>query len=147
MFRLIFIAIFGLCPKIFIDWTNASNEGSKIAKDHHCFTTWHITLHSRNMSKRNWSNSLHSIRPNTDRSKISTTERTESLQPWKLNKYLLNEKWVKKKKHKRKKKIKDFIESRKRNYAIYTNLWNTMKVVVKKKVYTNKYLHKEIGEM
>lgn len=52
-----------------------------------------------------------------------------------------------KKKHKRKKKIKDFIESRKRNYAIYTNLWNTMKVVVKKKVYTNKYLHKEIGEM
>jgi hypothetical protein len=55
------------------------------------------------------------------------------LHSWKLNKTLLNEKWVQ---TEIKKKIKDFLDLNENEYTAYPSSWDTMKAVLGGKLMT-----------
>ena len=64
---------------------------------------------------------MHPIRPQWIKA------RYQQQQCWKLNNYLLNEKWIK---TEIKKEIKGVLEFNENKYTPYPNLWDTMKVVL-----------------
>ena len=93
----------------------------------------HILGNKTNLNKykKKWNNPMYLIRSHG--LKLEVNSNTNSRKPtntWKLNNAHLNHQWVK---EEIKGEIKDFLKFNKNNHTTYSNLWDTMKAVLRGK--------------